>query len=68
MQHPSGTSGFGGGIGGGNANNPVLAPEIYDITTDTWSGPKASAARPRLYHSTALLLPTGEVRQWTSGL
>ncbi|CAL5224105.1 g6736 [Coccomyxa viridis] len=57
----TGTSGFGTGIGGGNTLNPVLQPEIYDIATSSWSGPKAAASNPRLYHSTAILLPSGEV-------
>ena len=57
----AGTSGFGTGIGGGNTLNPVLQPEIYDIATNSWSGPKAAASNPRLYHSTAILLPSGEV-------
>lgn len=57
----AGTSGFGTGIGGGNTLNPVLQPEIYDIATSSWSGPKAAASNPRLYHSTAILLPSGEV-------
>lgn len=57
----AGTSGYGTGIGGGNTKSPVLQPEIYDIPSNTWSGPLASAAHPRLYHSTALLLPSGEV-------
>ena len=57
----AGTSGYGTGIGGGNTQDPVQQPEIYDIPSDTWSGPLAAASHPRLYHSTALLLPTGEV-------
>jgi hypothetical protein len=37
-----------------------LQPEIYDPATDTWT-PMATATVPRLYHSTALLLPDGRV-------
>lgn len=37
-----------------------LQPEIYDPATDTWT-PMASSSVPRLYHSTALLLPDGRV-------
>jgi hypothetical protein len=34
--------------------------EIYDPETDTWT-PAAIATVPRLYHSTAVLLPSGQV-------
>ena len=37
-----------------------LQPEIYDPATDTWT-PMASCTVPRLYHSTALLLPDARV-------
>lgn len=37
-----------------------LQPEIYDPATDTWT-PLAASTVPRLYHSTALLLPDGRV-------
>lgn len=37
-----------------------LQPEIYDPATDSWSL-MAEATVPRLYHSTALLLPDGRV-------
>ncbi len=37
-----------------------LQPEIYDPATDIWT-PMAPATVPRLYHSTALLLPDGSV-------
>lgn len=37
-----------------------LQPEIYDPLTDTWT-PMALSTVPRLYHSTALLLPDGSV-------
>jgi hypothetical protein len=37
-----------------------LQPEIYDPATDTWT-PMAASSVPRLYHSTAVLLPDGRV-------
>ena len=37
-----------------------LQPEIYDPVMDIWT-PMAPAIVPRLYHSTALLLPDGSV-------
>jgi Domain of unknown function (DUF1929) len=37
-----------------------LQPEIYDPATNTWT-PMAQSTVPRLYHSTALLLPDGRV-------
>ena len=37
-----------------------LQPEIYDPATDSWT-PMAPSTVPRLYHSTALLLPDGSV-------
>ncbi len=37
-----------------------LQPEIYDPGTDTWT-PMAVSTVPRLYHSTALLLPDATV-------
>jgi hypothetical protein len=37
-----------------------LQPEIYDPATDSWT-PMAISTVPRLYHSTALLLPDGRV-------
>ena len=38
----------------------VLGTEIWDPDTDVWT-PTASHRRPRLYHSTALLLPDARV-------
>ena len=38
----------------------ILAAEMWDPDTDTWTT-MASHRRPRLYHSTALLLPDGRV-------
>ncbi|GAA0939259.1 galactose oxidase-like domain-containing protein [Nonomuraea longicatena] len=41
-------------------DQPVLAPEIYDPAADTWT--RAAPMRvPRLYHSTAVLLPDARV-------
>jgi hypothetical protein len=53
------------GIFGGTSllNEPaqaVYAAEIYDPATDTWTE-MASNQRPRIYHSTAILLPDGRV-------
>ena len=48
--------------GGGSASEgqPVLQSEIYDTLSGTWSlGPIATVGR--LYHSVAVLLPSGEV-------
>ncbi|MGE5276820.1 MAG: galactose oxidase-like domain-containing protein [Acidobacteriota bacterium] len=47
-----------------NWNPPVLVPELFDPSSDTWST-LAAAAVPRVYHSVALLLPDGRV--WTAG-
>ncbi len=50
-------------VGGGAAsyyNGPVLTPEIYSPATRTWTEMAAQTA-PRMYHSTALLLPDGRV-------
>jgi hypothetical protein len=38
----------------------ILATEIWDPETGTWT-PTASHRRPRLYHSSSLLLPDGRV-------
>lgn len=50
-----------GGQGNGvNPAIPVLTPEIYDPVTGTWDS-VAPHQVPRMYHSTALLLPDGRV-------
>jgi hypothetical protein len=52
----------GGTSGPGFSNNqtPVFDAEIWDPETETWST-LASSRVPRLYHSTAMLLPDGSV-------
>lgn len=47
-----------------HTNDPVYTAEIYDPATDTWQSMN-SMRIPRLYHSTAILLPDGRVM--TSG-
>jgi Galactose oxidase-like, Early set domain/Lamin Tail Domain/Glyoxal oxidase N-terminus len=52
-----------GGAGAGAADhseNPVLTSEIFDPVTETFR-PSADINRHRMYHSTALLLPSGRV-------
>ena len=53
-------------VGGGRAHNtdPVMEPEIFDPQTETWTT-ETGMQVPRLYHSTALLLPDGRV--WVAG-
>jgi hypothetical protein len=48
------------GHGHGHSGSPVLPAELYDPLNDRWTL-MASPQRPRLYHSTALLLPDGRV-------
>jgi galactose oxidase len=50
----------GGGGGPGYYQNPVFIPELYDPVAGTWTQMAAQAA-PRMYHSTAVLLPDGRV-------
>jgi hypothetical protein len=47
-------------IGGVNPANAVYQAELWSPGTQTWT-PMASEQVPRLYHSTALLLPDGRV-------
>ena len=50
-------------VGGGRTGyygNPVFIPELYDSVAGTWTQMAAHAA-PRMYHSTAVLLPDGRV-------
>src|SRR3954462_8654960 len=52
--------------GGGRVQNddPVMEPEIFDPLTETWTTDVPMEV-PRIYHSTALLLPDGRV--WVAG-
>jgi hypothetical protein len=54
------TTGGSTDIGGVNTANAVYQAELWSPTTQTWT-PMASEQIPRLYHSTALLLPDGRV-------
>jgi hypothetical protein len=53
-------------VGGGRFYNadPVMEPELFDPDTETWAQEPPMTV-PRLYHSTALLLPDGRV--WVAG-
>jgi hypothetical protein len=55
---------IGGTSGGDTNNNAILEAEIYDPATDTWTSAGQSVI-PRMYHSTAILLPDGRV--WVAG-
>ncbi|HSV36094.1 MAG TPA: galactose oxidase-like domain-containing protein [Ramlibacter sp.] len=60
---PDGTVLVTGGTSGpgfDNAATPVQAAELWNPATETWTT-LASASVPRIYHSTALLLPDGRV-------
>ena len=48
------------GPGFNNSSTPVLASELWNPVTETWTT-MASGEIPRLYHSGALLLPDGRV-------
>ncbi|MEI2453463.1 MULTISPECIES: galactose oxidase-like domain-containing protein [Lysobacter] len=47
-----------------NNTGAIVAPEMYNPATNTWTT-LAPAARPRIYHSVATLLPDGRV--WIGG-
>jgi hypothetical protein len=49
-----------GGNQQGNYDLPVLAPELFDPSSETWTT-LASHSAPRAYHSTAVLLPDARV-------
>ena len=60
---PDGTIAVVGGSASGKADNglePVYLVERFDPTTETWTS-LCDIAVPRLYHSTAVLLPDGRV-------
>ncbi|MGH7830350.1 MAG: galactose oxidase-like domain-containing protein, partial [Candidatus Binatia bacterium] len=60
---PDGTvlvTGGSSGSGFSNEASPVLPAEMWDPETESWST-MAAMQIPRLYHSTALLLPDGRV-------
>jgi Domain of unknown function (DUF1929)/IPT/TIG domain len=50
----------GPGFANGDPGMPVLTAEMWDPATEAWST-MATATLPRLYHSTALLLPDARV-------
>lgn len=41
-------------------SSPIMTPELYNVTANTWTN-MADLTAPRTYHSTALLLPDGRV-------
>jgi hypothetical protein len=49
-----------GGGASGEFGGPVFTPELYDPVAATWTQMAAQTA-PRMYHSTAVLLPDGRV-------
>jgi galactose oxidase len=49
-----------GGGSSGDYGGPVLTPELYDPVAGMWTQMAAQTA-PRMYHSTAVLLPDGRV-------
>ncbi len=50
----------GGQSNAGNPGNPVMIPELFDAATATWDQ-VAPHQVPRMYHSTAILLPDARV-------
>ena len=66
---PNGTvlvTGGGTALDGHDVTKAVFAAELWSPATETWQT-LASASVPRLYHSTALLLPDGRVLSAGSG-
>src|SRR5262249_23973643 len=66
---PDGTvlvTGGGTALDGYDVSKAVFAAELWSPTTETWQT-LSSASVPRLYHSTALLLPDGRVLSAGSG-
>jgi hypothetical protein len=57
---PDGTVLAVGGGTNGLYGSPVKQAEIFDPVTETWT-PMAAQTTPRIYHSTAVLLPDGRV-------
>jgi hypothetical protein len=57
---PDGTLLEVGGGSSGSYGDPVFTAELYNPATATWTEMAAQTA-PRMYHSTALLLPDGRV-------
>ena len=55
-----GMSTYGHGSGAHGTQGAVLEAEMYAPSTNTWTR-MASQQKPRLYHSTAILLPDGRV-------
>ena len=55
-----GMSTYGHGSGAHNVHGAVLEAEMYDPSMNTWTR-MAAQQKPRLYHSTAMLLPDGRV-------
>lgn len=49
-----------GGGSGGAYTNPIKQAEMFDPQSETWTAMAAQQA-PRVYHSTAVLLPDGRV-------
>ena len=61
---PDGTVLVTGGTSAPGGNNPagaVRAAELWNPTTEEWTTLASSSAIPRIYHSTALLLPDARV-------